>query len=62
MDVFSIKEYQERFDEIVERVEHGETIGIVGDDGEAAVLICRDQYHAAMDSISMYTDENNEAQ
>jgi|TARA_Y100000287_G_scaffold102476_1_gene81897 PHD/YefM family antitoxin component YafN of YafNO toxin-antitoxin module len=59
MDVFSIKEYQERFDEIVERVEHGETIGIVGDDGEAAVLICRDQYHAAMDSIEIHEKNNN---
>ncbi len=62
MEVFTVKEYQERFDELTERVEKGETIGLVDENGDAAVMIPADQYHAYVDSISMYTDENNEAQ
>jgi len=62
MEVFTVKEYQERFDELTERVEKGETIGLVDEDGNAAVMVPADQYHAYVDSISMYTDENNEAQ
>ena len=62
MEVFSIEEYQERFEELTERVEKGETIGIVDEDGKAAVMVPADRYHAYIDSISMYTEENNEAQ
>jgi len=62
MEVFTVKEYQERFDELTERVEKGETIGLVDENGDAAVMIPADLYHAYVDSISMYTDENNEAQ
>jgi antitoxin (DNA-binding transcriptional repressor) of toxin-antitoxin stability system len=57
MEIFTIKEYQERWDELIERVENGETLGIVNEDGKAAVLMpIKD------DTIQIYTDLNNEAQ
>jgi PHD/YefM family antitoxin component YafN of YafNO toxin-antitoxin module len=57
MEVFSVEEFQERFDELMERVENGEHIGIVNEDGQAAVMIPADD-----DLIRIHTDENNEAQ
>jgi antitoxin (DNA-binding transcriptional repressor) of toxin-antitoxin stability system len=57
MEIFTIKEYQERWDELIERVENGETLGIVNEDGKAAVLM-----PVKDDTIQIYTDLNNEAQ
>ena len=42
MEVFTVAEFQERFDELIERVENGEHLGIVGEDGKAAVMIPAD--------------------
>jgi len=39
MEVFTVQEFQENFDNLIERVENGERIGIVNDDGSAAVMI-----------------------
>ena len=39
MEVFSVTEFQERWDELIERVEGGETFGIVNDDGKTAVMM-----------------------
>ena len=56
MEVFTVQEFQENFDNLIERVENGERIGIVNDDGSAAVMIPVD------DSVyQMYTEDNNEA-
>jgi antitoxin (DNA-binding transcriptional repressor) of toxin-antitoxin stability system len=56
MEVFTVQEFQENFDNLIERVENGERIGIVNDDGSAAVMI------PANDNVyQMYTDYNNEA-
>ena len=49
-------EFQERFDELIERVENGENIGIIDEDGRAAVMIPADD-----DLIRIHTDLNNEA-
>jgi len=57
MDIFTVKEWEENFDELFERVENGETIGIIGDDGKAAVMIPADD-----ELIRIYTESNNEAQ
>ena len=38
MEVFTLKEWEENFDELFSRVENGETIGIVKEDGQAAVM------------------------
>jgi PHD/YefM family antitoxin component YafN of YafNO toxin-antitoxin module len=39
MEIFTVEEFQERFDELIERVENGEHIGIVDENGKAAVMI-----------------------
>jgi PHD/YefM family antitoxin component YafN of YafNO toxin-antitoxin module len=57
MEIFTVKEWEEKFDELFERVENGETIGIMGDDGKAAVMIPADD-----ELIRIYTENNNEAQ
>jgi antitoxin (DNA-binding transcriptional repressor) of toxin-antitoxin stability system len=56
MEVFTVEEFQERFDELIERVENGEHIGIIDENGRAAVMIPADD-----DLIRIYTEENNEA-
>ena len=57
MEVFSIEEWEDNFDELMERVEKGETIGIVREDGKAAVMMPADD-----ELIQIHTEENNEAQ
>ena len=57
MEVFSIEEWEENFDELMERVEKGETIGIVREDGKAAVMMPADD-----ELIRIHIENNNEAQ
>ena len=57
MEVFTVEEFQERFDELMERVENGEHIGIINEDGQAAVMMPVDD-----DLIRIHTELNNEAQ
>jgi antitoxin (DNA-binding transcriptional repressor) of toxin-antitoxin stability system len=57
MEVFTLKEWEENFDALLERVENGEHIGIVGEDGTAAVMIPYDD-----ELYRIYMDGNNEAQ
>jgi antitoxin (DNA-binding transcriptional repressor) of toxin-antitoxin stability system len=56
MEVFTVEEFQERFDELIERVENGENIGIMDENGRAAVMIPADD-----ELIRIHTDLNNEA-
>ena len=56
MEVFTIQEWEENFDSLLERVESGEHIGIVKEDGTAAVMIPADD-----EVIRLYTEDNNEA-
>jgi antitoxin (DNA-binding transcriptional repressor) of toxin-antitoxin stability system len=56
MEVFTVKEFQERFDELVGRVENGEHLGIIDEDGRSVVMIPADD-----DLIRIHTDLNNEA-
>jgi len=56
MEVFTVEEFQERFDELIERVENGEHLGIVDENGKAAVMIPADD-----DLIRIHTELNNEA-
>jgi prevent-host-death family protein len=56
MEVFTVQEFQERWDELIQRVEDGEHIGIVNENGSAAVMIPADD-----PLIDMYTNNNNEA-
>ena len=57
MEIFTIEEWEKNFDELFKRVEEGETIGIVKEDGQAAVMIPADD-----EIIRIYTEQNNEAQ
>ena len=56
MEVFTLKEWEENFDSLLERVENGEHIGIVKEDGTAAVMIPADD-----DFYRIHTEDNNEA-
>lgn len=56
MEVFTVKEYQDRWDELMERVENGETFGIVNENGQAAVMMPADD-----ETLRIYTENNNEA-
>jgi prevent-host-death family protein len=56
MEVFTVEEFQERFDELMERVENGEHLGIINDNGQAAVMMPVDD-----DLIRIHTEYNNEA-
>ena len=57
MEIFSVEEAEKNWDKLVERVEKGEHIGIVREDGKAAVMMPADD-----DLIRIYRDANNEAQ
>ena len=57
MEVFTLQEWEENFDSLLERVENGERIGIVREDGTAAVMIPADD-----ELYRIYTENNNEAQ
>ena len=57
MEIFTLKEWEENFDELFARVENGEHIGIVREDGKAAVLMPADD-----ELVRIYKDDNNEAQ
>jgi len=56
MEVFTVEEWEENFDSLLERVENGEHIGIVKEDGTAAVMIPADD-----ELYRIYTENNNEA-
>ena len=57
MEVFTIEEWENNFDELFARVERGETIGIVKEDGQAAVMMPANE----ADFIRIHTDLNNDA-
>ena len=56
MEVFTVAEFQERFDELMDRVENGERLGIINEDGRAAIMVPADD-----DFVRIHTEENNEA-
>jgi len=56
MEIFTIEEWEKNFDELFKRVENGETIGIVKEDGQAAVMMPVDD-----EIVRIYTD-HDEAQ
>ena len=56
MEVFTVQEWEENFDSLFSRVENGETIGIVKEDGTAAVMMPADD-----DFIRIHTELNNDA-
>lgn len=57
MEVFTLQEWEEKFDELYTRVEKGETIGIVKEDGTSAVMMPADE----ADFLRIHTTDNNDA-
>ena len=57
MEVFTLEEWEKNFDDLFARVENGETIGIVKEDGHAAVMMPAEE----ADFIRIHTEENNDA-
>jgi prevent-host-death family protein len=57
MEKFTVEEFQNRFDELMQRVENGEHLSIVNENGQEAVMMPADD-----ELIRIHTDENNEAQ
>ena len=55
MEIFTVKEFQDNWDELLERVEKGEHLGIVREDGKSAVMMSADD-----ELLKMYRDNNNE--
>lgn len=53
MEIFTVEEFQENFDELMERVENGEHLGIINENGQAAVMMPSDS-----ELIKIYTDHN----
>lgn len=56
MEIFTVEEFQERFDELMERIENGESLGIINESGQAAVMMPTDD-----ELIRIHTELNNEA-
>lgn len=52
----TIEEWEENWDELFTKVENGETIGIVNEYGNKAVMVPADN-----EFIKLYTELNNEA-
>ena len=42
MEIFTIEEWEKDFDTLFKRVEDGETIGVINEDGRAAVFVPAD--------------------
>tara|TARA_B100002019_G_C21168489_1_gene547135 strand:- start:552 stop:710 length:159 start_codon:yes stop_codon:yes gene_type:complete len=52
-----VEHWQKNWETLFERVENGETIGIVNENGDKAVMVPADD-----EIIKLYTELNNEAQ
>lgn len=55
MEIYTVEEFQERWDEMITRVENGEHIGITNGKYNAVMIPADDDF------IRMYTEMNNEA-
>jgi len=68
MEQFTVEEFQEDFDNLLERVENGETF-IITDQGKEVAIMPAEDYDLIVDGIEehddlirIHTEENNEAQ
>jgi hypothetical protein len=53
MHFYSVEYWQENWEELMERVENGETIGVENENGERAIMVSTDD-----ELIRMYTDHS----
>ena len=56
MEIYAVSEFQERWEEMIERVENGERIGIINEDGRAAVMMSADD-----ELLRIHIEDNNDA-
>tara|TARA_B100000965_G_scaffold203243_2_gene169670 strand:- start:231 stop:404 length:174 start_codon:yes stop_codon:yes gene_type:complete len=56
MEFYSVEHWQKNWEQLLERVEKGETIGVVNEKGERAVMMIADD-----DIMKLYREQNNEA-
>ena len=56
IEFHTIVEWEENWDELFSRVENGETIGVINEDGNKSVMVPADN-----ELIKLYTELNNEA-
>ena len=68
MKKFTVEEFQENFDALLERVEKGESF-IITDQGKEVAIMSAKDYECIVDEIEgnddlirIHTEENNEAQ
>ena len=57
IEFYSVEEFQERWEEMIDRVENGEHIGIENENGNKAVMIPADD-----ELLRIHTELNNDAQ
>ena len=53
MEYFSVEYWQENWEALMDRVENGETIGVVNENGDKAVMVPYED-----ELIKIYTDHN----
>ena len=56
MEFYSVEHWQKNWEQLLERVEKGETIGVENESGERAVMMPADD-----DIMKLYLEQNNEA-
>jgi len=56
MKTYTVEEFQKDFDNLINRVENGEHIKIINEEGQIAVMVPLDD-----ELIKIYTEYNNEA-
>lgn len=54
--MYTVEEFQKDFDNLINRVENGEHIKIINEEGQIAVMVPLDD-----ELIKIYTEYNNEA-
>ncbi len=55
MEFYSVEYWQDHWEELMDRVEGGETIGVENNRGERAVMVPADD-----ELLRIYTEQNNE--
>ena len=64
IEFYTVEEFQNDWDAMIDRVESGETLGIINEDGLKAVMVPQsiiDENEALLEFIKMHTEDNNEA-
>jgi len=56
MEIYTVQEWENDFDNLLDRVEKGEHIGVIDEEGRAAVMMPYDD-----ELVRIYTENNNEA-